>query len=447
MENKIRIFTPNTPETYLEAAIEAARWIRGYEVKKDKGHSWKLSGGEGSSQGDSLAEAVNGNDRTLYSGAAGIGYFFVQMYEVTGDKSYLEDAVGAGEYLLDTFDVKMAEKPGIHMGVSGEGFFADLLYQKTGEARFREYAVKIGDAIYASAVKDENGLHWQDTCDYMGDGGSVVYWIYLYEQTGEARFLQYAGQGINGILSRKAYEDEQVIYWNLADMHDYFDSIPAGGIIPNFAHGTSGIVYILTRYYEACNDEKYLNYAKKGVQFLKNIAITEGNSTIIPYIYYKDKNKSLDLMYLSLCHGPVGTGVMARELYAATADDSYTELFDSLCNSLIKADVAHRRSQGYWNDCVCCGASGVLLHFVNGYRLTGNDYYRAYARQVADKLIGDSYSDDRGKRWYNAWTRVMPWNVDAHHGLYIGSAGCASALLSLYAALESKNITPIIEFK
>jgi hypothetical protein len=66
---------------------------------------------------------------------------------------------------------------------------------------------------------------------------------------------------------------------------------------------------------------------------------------------------------------------------------------------------------------------------------------------VADKLIGDSYSDDRGKRWYNAWTRVMPWNVDAHHGLYIGSAGCASALLSLYAALESKNITPIIEFK
>jgi lantibiotic modifying enzyme len=446
MQRKIKLFTPCKPENYLEAAIEAARWIRGFEVKKEKGHSWKMSGGEGQSVGDPLAESLSCNDRNLYSGAAGIGYFFVQLYEATRDRSYLEEAVGAGEYLLDTFDEQMAGSPGIHMGVSGEGFFADLIYKKTEDKRFRDYAVKIGDAVYTAAVKDENGVHWQDTCDYMGDGGAVVYWLYLYEQTGEARFLDYAILGADDILSRKAYEDDRIIYWNLADLHDYFESIPAGGIIPNFAHGTSGIVYILTKLYEASRDDKYLNYAKKGVEFLKSIALNEGDSTIIPYIYYEDKNKNIDLFYLSLCHGPVGTGVMARELFTATGDKSYVKLFDRLSNSLVNADVAHKRSPGYWNDCICCGAAGVLLHFVEGYTITGNEEYKAYARKVADKLIGDAYSDERGCRWYNAWTRVMPWNVDAHHGLYIGSAGCASSLLSLYALLEEREITPIIEF-
>ena len=40
----------------------------------------------------------------------------------------------------------------------------------------------------------------------------------------------------------------------------------------------------------------------------------------------------------------------------------------------------------------------------------------------------------------------MPWNVDAHIGLYMGSAGAASALLSLYGALTGKKITQIFEF-
>jgi hypothetical protein len=230
-------------------------------------------------------------------------------------------------------------------------------------------------------------------------------------------------------------------------MHDFFDSIPAGGIIPNFAHGTSGIVYILTKYYEASKDETYLACAKKGMKFLIDIAINEDDATIIPYIYYQDKTKNIDLFYLSLCHGPVGTGVMAQELYRATGDKAYLLLFRRLSNALRKADVASKRSPGYWNDCVCCGAAGVLLHFISGYQLTGDEQYQSYGRLIADKLIGDSYRDERGTRWYNAWTRVIPWNVDSHLGLYIGAAGEASALLSLYAALDGKQISALYEFQ
>jgi lantibiotic modifying enzyme len=447
MGTQIELWKPNTPESYLAAALETAKWIRSFAVTKETGKSWKMSSGEGSAENDPLAAIIHENDRNLYSGAAGIGYFFVQLYEITEDPSYLADAIAAGEYLMDTFSEALGDKPGIHMGLAGEGLFTELLYQKTRDVRFREYAVKVGDTIYARAVKDASGLHWYDTCDYMGDGSAITYWVYLNKQTGMQKYLDYAKMGIDYILSVCTYEDESIIYWSFADMHDFFDSIPAGGIIPNFAHGTSGIVYILTKYYEASKDKAYLAYAKKGMKFLMDIAINEDDATIIPYIYYQDKTKNIDLFYLSLCHGPVGTGVTAQELYRATGDKAYLLLFRRLSNALINADVASKRSPGYWNDCVCCGAAGVLLHFISGYQLTGDEQYQSYGRLIADKLIGDSYRDERGTRWYNAWTRVIPWNVDSHLGLYIGAAGEASALLSLYAALNGKQISALYEFQ
>jgi hypothetical protein len=36
MQRKIKLFTPCKPENYLEAAIEAARWIRGFEERDSR---------------------------------------------------------------------------------------------------------------------------------------------------------------------------------------------------------------------------------------------------------------------------------------------------------------------------------------------------------------------------------------------------------------------------
>lgn len=444
MATLIRPFKRNTEEDYLDSVFDITKWINSFSVKKSKGKAWKLSSGEGSSEGDQLA--VKLNDRTIYSGAAGIGYFYVQLYEITGDKKYLAEAILAGEYLIDTFDEELGNKPGIHTGLAGEGYFAELLYKKTNDNRFRDYAIKTADTIYEKAHKDENGIYWNGIYDYMGDGSAINYWLFIYDITKDSKYLDYAKQGIDYIITLKTYEDDKEAYWKFFDMHDYFETIPAGGIVSNFAHGTSGIVYILTKYYEASKEQYYLDLAKKGFTFLKRIAIDTEDASIVPYIYYEDPNKTFDVYYLSLCHGPVGTGVVVNELYKATGDEEYKEYFDRFSNALIDAGVDSKRSAGYWNDCVCCGSSGVLLHFVTGYKNTGNEKYKDYAIRIADKLIGDAFKDDKGTRWYNAWTRVIPWNVDSHLGLYIGSAGSASALLSLYAAIKGIELTGLYEF-
>ena len=107
MGRYIELFKSNTEEDYLSSALEVTKWIDAFSVEKQKGKAWRLSSGEGSSEGDELA--VKLNDRSIYSGAAGIGFYYVQLYEITGDKKYLDEAVLAGEYLLDTFTEELGE--------------------------------------------------------------------------------------------------------------------------------------------------------------------------------------------------------------------------------------------------------------------------------------------------------------------------------------------------
>ena len=219
------------------------------------------------------------------------------------------------------------------------------------------------------------------------------------------------------------------------------------GIVANFAHGTSGIVYLLSQYYEVSGDRTYLDIALKGVNYLDKIAVKDEDSSIIPYIYIPNSDTPFNVYYLSLCHGPVGTAVVFRKLYKLTGDEKYLEWVRRLNNALIKAGVPEKRSAGYWNNCICCGTSGILLHFFrNTDGLTGNAGI-TLARRTANKLVNDAYVDGNGRRWYDAWTRVKPWDVDSNLGLYVGDSGNASALLTLYAQIRGLDITQLPEFE
>ena len=440
---KISVYRKNTASDYLETAIDVARWIKKYEVIKGAYKCWEISSGAGSKEGDDLAQKMT--DRSIYSGAAGVGLFFIQLYEATENEKYLDEAIQAGEYLLNTFNENNI-KPGIHGGLTGEGFFTEALFKKTGDVRYHEYAINAGDIVYKHAVRENGYIHWEGLVDYMGDGSVIAYWLYLARITGKQKYVDYAKEFLDYIITFKTDNGDGTTYWKFFDIHDYFPELPAGGILPNFAHGTAGIVYLLTLYYEATKDEKYLELAKSGFRFLENIAINNDDASIVPYLYLPEGDKDFDVFYLSMCHGPVGDAIVAKELYKATKDERYLQFYKRLSNALDRAGVTYKRSPGYWNDCICCGSAGVLLHFVDGIGLIKDESYKTRAIGVADKLLGDAFKNDEGTRWYNAWTRVLPWNVDAHIGLYLGSAGAASALISLYGALEGKRITQIFEF-
>lgn len=430
-------------EDYLNAAIKTAEWISKHEVKAKAGKYWKVSSSEG--RYDELEQSFLGN-RSLYSGAAGVGYFFLQLYEATRDEKWLQNAIDAAAYLLDDYDSKLAKKPGIHAGVAGEGLFFKFLYSITNNEIYRNQVLKIADDIYEQAVHENGTVHWYSYSDLMGDGGAILYWLYVAKLTGENKFTRYAKEAIDFVVNTKLEIDENTIYWKLFDPHKYFDKVPQGGVAPNFAHGTAGIVYLLTKYYELSKDDYYLELAHKGVNYLQSIAINTEDSTIIPYIYLEEKQQPYDVFYLGYCHGPVGDAITYKELYKVTGDERYLAIYRRMTKALINAGVPEKRTAGFWNNCICCGSAGVLLHFVDGISTVGEEVYVEYAKKTANKLVSDAYKDEDGLRWYNAWTRIKPWDVDAHIGLFTGAAGCGSSLLSLYGKLTGHKITPLLEF-
>ncbi len=441
----IQVFKQTDADDYLQAAIETAAWIKQHEVVTDSGKHWAVSGTAGKVQ-DS-AENSFLSDRSLYSGAAGIGFFFIQLYEATGDAQWLDEAKQAAGYLISTYEFALAGNPGIHSGLAGEGWFLDTLYRKTNDASYREQAVRIANDIYEAASKEADEIHWDGYFDYMGDGGAIAYWLYIAGLTDDKKYVAYAKEGLDSILKLQVKQDDGSVYWKLFDPHEYFKTVPAGGVVPNFAHGTAGVAYLLTKYYEVTKDEYYLDEAKKGIAFLKSIAVDDGDASIVPYIYLEEEKKPYDVFYLGYCHGPVGDGITFRELYKATGEKEYLAYYERLTNALIKAGVPEKRSAGYWNDCICCGSSGVLLHFIDASKISGDkDKYLQYANRTAVKLVNDAYKDADGCRWYNAWTRIKPWDVDSHIGLFVGAAGSASALLSLYGELKNIKISALYEY-
>ena len=163
--NHTHLFTPSDPQArrmpsvfratqttdYLAAAKETATWIRAHERPTANGKLW-----------DVFPEGQNGfgpdvmifGHRCLYSGAAGIGTFFLRMYEATGDESYLADARAAADELIATatgpewYDATLNSDvggvipvPGWAIGYSngpvGEGLLALDLFAVTNEVKYR----------------------------------------------------------------------------------------------------------------------------------------------------------------------------------------------------------------------------------------------------------------------------------------------------------------------
>ncbi len=440
----IDVFRKSVTEDYLQAAVDAAKWIKKYEISDEFGKRWRIS--DSKNKKNDAAESAFLDEASLYAGASGVGFFFLQLYEVTGDEKYLNEAKEAAGYVINIYKEKEIVNPGIHSGISGYGIFALYLFDKTGDERYADFAKKIAEDTYIHSVKGENGIHWNGWYDYMGDGGVIAYWIYIAEKFHDSHYLDYAKEALDSIIYLKKSDSQDTLYFDLFDPSEYFADLPKGGIVPNFAHGTAGIVYLLTKYYEASGDEKYLEYAKQGFNFLVSIANNTENASIVPYLYFKEEKNQYDVFYLGFCHGPVGDGIAVRELYKATKDQKYLDYYKRLTEALVEAGVTYKRSSGYWNNCICCGTSGVLLHFVEAGKLLNDAKYRNIADEIADKLLNDAYKDADGKRWYDAWTRLKPWDVEAHIGLYVGTAGNASSLLTYYADRANKEITPIFEY-
>ena len=219
-----------------------------------------------------------------------------------------------------------------------------------------------------------------------------------------------------------------------------FDSEGAGyggkGYFPGYFHGTAGSAYLLAEIYELSGVNEFMDLAKAGASYIMDIADEDPNAyggEGAALVRYNDPLFP-DIYYIGQCQGAAGTSKLFYKLYELTREKAYFDEVIKLTNGMIASGAPAKHSRGFWHvENYCCGAAGMLEHFLHVYDLTGNGKYYDKAMECADILVRDSFNDDgQGRRWYTVTNRHMPQELLAPCGLYNGSLGIANSLLELY---------------
>ena len=219
---------------------------------------------------------------------------------------------------------------------------------------------------------------------------------------------------------------------------------PEGTYWPNFQLGTSGTAYALARLGTVTGEARFVKAAEAGALHLQTIATVKGDAALI---HYREPDET-DLFYLGYCNGPAGTARLFYQLYAATKDPHYLEWTEMLARGVMASGIPEKQAPGFWNVvCQCCGSAGIVDFFLGVWAATGREEYRAFARRVGDQMLSRRADfDGKGTRWYQAYTRIKPWEVTAETGYMVGAAGVAVALLHLgmaeHRTVSSKAILP-----
>ncbi len=441
----IKKFAPLSSEELVSSALETANWIKQYEHKTKDGSYYDVLPQKEVPEGSILLKNTG-----LYAGAAGIAFFFLRLYLSTKENNWLEDAKAAIDYVIHDYKgVSEFTAEGLtgfdtgHLnGPTGGAYVSELLYEVTKEEKYRKFFIQVSEDLIQGAKHTEDGITWHEFYGIIAEGALVLYLIYAYETLKDDRYLETARLAGKYIASKAEDAPQGGKRWYAMDTESFPTLHGQGkGYFPGFFYGAAGSAYILAKVYEYSKEEAFLELAKQGAEYILHIADVseDGEAALVKY----NDPLAEDLYYLGMCQGPIGTSRLFFQLYELTGEEKYKDFVIKLTEGILAAGAPTRHSAGYWHTyCYCCGAAGMLEHFVSVYKLTKDQRYLTAAYETAEVLIGDAYVEKKLRRWYTAWNRHEPEVTEAYTGLYHGSAGCAASLLVLNEVIQNGQKLP-----
>lgn len=383
----------------LEAATRAGRWIRSNAVADARGRHWHA--GE--------RAALPHRPASLYSGAAGIVLFFLELAQASGDDSYLEDAHAGARYLSAVWP--SVDDPTLYDGVAGIMFCLAEMGWATGECAYSEQAAAIADRLSA-------GTAWTGDPAQRGDGGIALALLHASSVLGEpayARAAVDAGLRIADVpVPGHRFGQERT-----ADL-------PLDAVTPGFLPGTAGTAFLLARLHGVTGDQRFLAAARRGAGFVREVSEVAGGCAVVPHHVPQGR----ELHYLGFCSGSAGVARMFHEL-------GEHDWVDRLAHGIMTSGVPHKETRGFWHTaCQCCGVAGLLELFVGLWAATGRRPYLDFARTLGDHLA----TTGQDGRWWQAYRRLRPWEITADTGYMVGAAGIGAALLHLDAATRGDDV-------
>jgi lantibiotic modifying enzyme len=399
---------------YLEAAVRAARWLEATARVDSRGTSWPVAPSE-----DKTVQA------DLYSGVAGTLLFFLEMSRATGERSYLDRACSAADFIRAELD--SVEDPGLYTGTSGLAYALEETYKLSREPRYRRAFHDCLDRIKSRAVKAGKGIEWGPVTDIIAGGSGIgLFLLYASQELGDASLEALAEQAGERLIELGRPEAGG-LKWAMSP--DY------PRLMPNFSHGTAGVAYFLATLFQRSGKREHLEAALAGARYLTAVADTTGGGCLI----FHDEPDNRDLYYLGWCHGPAGTARLFARLLEVTGDAVWKGWLTRAALSVLHSGIPEKQTPGFWNNVgMCCGTAGVADFMLDAYRLCGDTAYRDFAERLTASLLARAEPEDGGIKWTQAEHRTRPDFLQAQTGLMQGAAGIGLWLLRLDELLRAR---------
>jgi lantibiotic modifying enzyme len=179
----------------------------------------------------------------LYIGEAGVGAALLRAGQALGDETLIGEAARRGRWIATL----PYESPDLFNGTAGRLRFHLFLWDETGDREHLRDALAAGEALLAAAEDTGDGLRWSIPPGYdllsgnaylgyaHGAAGIGDALLDLCDATGDERFLR-AAQGAGRWLARLAFpalEHGDGLNWPITEGGDLFG--------PFWCHGAAGI--------------------------------------------------------------------------------------------------------------------------------------------------------------------------------------------------------------
>ncbi len=288
-------------ETYLNYARGAAKWlinIAEFEKNNDDEEEKLCKWPEWQNSNEYIFD--------LFDGTAGIGLFFLNLFNKTKNESYLNYAKYSGNWLITKsydlgqgrytwsmyktklFPLKFYFSAGYAHGTAGVGDFFAELYKNSDEEKYLEYAIGAGKWLIDCSVKDfsSGGVKWRwSFCRYElgsifkffafgtgwchGPAGINKFLINLYDITDDPIYLSFAEKGAKWLMRESISKDDGFKWPKVTYRFGIFKSKPA----PHICCGAAGVGEMFLDLYKLTNNSVYRTYAIGAVNGIKQEVI------------------------------------------------------------------------------------------------------------------------------------------------------------------------------
>lgn len=403
-------------DIYLQAALKAERWLRTQEInKKDSGLAWY----------NTRDSAYYTSD--IYHGNSGVILFYLELYNVTKNREFLNKAEAGMKYIL--------LKPNSSLNPWNLGkatsiiYTAHQVYLQTKNPLYKKSAITYLNQLDKQIVQVDTLVRFMHVPGYYHIG-----FIFLYAY--RHKIIEDAltpAKRIGEIFLKGSIKEKAGRRWTWYSNADTAET----SSLHNFSHGTAGVASYLAELYTHTKDKRYSEAAREAGEFLLSIS---NDSGWVPLFYPFKKSR----YYLSVCHGPAGTSRLYYLLSKITKDKKWEDQINLAARSVMQSGIPEKFTAGFWNNVgQCCGSAGVAEWYIYLNKHYKDPAYMSFSKHMLNDIVKRANVENGMMSWLQAENRAQPDLLQAQSGYGQGAAGIGIALLHMYA-LENKK-KPLIK--